>query len=89
MISEKKPNEDSTFRENVARTNASADETGTDDATLTGTLGHGNVPEVDTQYASTIKVSKLKGKWLMWMVRLKFLLDPGTMKRTSNLPRPR
>ena len=32
------------------------------------TLGHGNVPEVDTQYASTIKVSKLQGKWLMWMV---------------------
>lgn len=31
-------------------------------------LGQGNVPDVDTSYASTIKVSKLKGRWLMWMV---------------------
>lgn len=35
-----------------------------------GSLGQGNVPEVDTQYAATIQVSKLKGKWLMWMVCL-------------------
>jgi len=93
MISEKKPNEDSTFRENVARTNASADETGTDDATLTGTLGHGNVPEVDTQYASTIKVSKLKGKWLMWMVTIVagtgftlFGYDQGVVSGILTLP---
>lgn len=41
-----------------------------DEATIGAeeTLGHGNVPDVDTAYAATIQVSKLKGKWLMWMV---------------------
>ena len=34
------------------------------------TLGQGNVPDVDTRYASEIKVSKLHGKWLTWMVGL-------------------
>jgi hypothetical protein len=34
------------------------------------TLGQGNVPEVDTKYASEIKVSKLRGKWLTWMVSI-------------------
>ena len=36
--------------------------------TVEGTLCHGNVPDVDNKYASEIKVSKLKGKWLTWMV---------------------
>jgi hypothetical protein len=32
------------------------------------TFGQGNVPDVDTAYASEIVVSKLKGRWLTWMV---------------------
>lgn len=44
------------------------DDSSGDTATANETLGHGNVPDVDTKYASEIQVSKLKGKWLMWMV---------------------
>lgn len=40
------------------------------DESSENTLGQGNVPEVDTKYASEIQVSKLKGTWLSIMVRL-------------------